>query len=114
MANVGAMRERVMLQRPATNRTGLGTANLGWEDVTEKPVCASVKSLNARDVLQAMQSNAICTHEVRIRYFRGIDSTWRIVWKDAKSGKDRVLEFAGMPMERDVRASHVILCKEVA
>ena len=35
MINSGQMRERVLLQQPATSRTGLGTANIGWEDVAE-------------------------------------------------------------------------------
>lgn len=111
MIRQGDMRERVVLQRPATNRTGLGTANLGWEDVAE--VWASIRGLSSRELLQAMQANSIATHEVRIRYYKGIESTWRAVWKDAKGGKDRVLEFAGSPMEREMRTQHLILCKEV-
>lgn len=110
MLRQGDMRERVVLQRPATNRTGLGTANLGWEDVVE--VWASIRGLSSREVLQAMQSNAIATHEVKIRYYRDLDSSWRLVWKDAKGGKDRVLEFAGSPIEREMRSVHVVLCKE--
>lgn len=105
MINSGQMRERVLLQQPATSRTGLGTANIGWEDVAE--VWASVRGLSSREVLQAMQANSIATHEVRIRFYPGISATWRIVWRS------RVLEFAGAPMERELRSQHVILCKEV-
>ena len=111
MLSQGAMRERVVLQKPATNRTGLGTANLGWEDVAE--VWAAIRGLSSREFLQAMQANSIATHEVKIRYFKGIESTWRLVWKDAKGGNDRTMEFAGAPMEREMRTQHLILCKEV-
>lgn len=111
MLRQGDMRERIVLQRPATNRTGLGTANLGWEDVAE--VWAAIRGLSSREVLQAMQANSIATHEVKIRFYKGVESTWRAVWKDAKSDTERVMEFAGAPMEREMRTAHVILCKEV-
>jgi hypothetical protein len=105
MINSGLMRERVLLQKPATNRTGTGSANLEWEDVAE--VWAAIRGLSSREVLQAMQANSIATHEVKIRFYSGIAATWRIVWRG------RVMEFAGAPIEREVRSQHVILCKEV-
>lgn len=111
MINQGAMRERVLLQKPATSRTGLGSASIDWEDVGE--VWAAIRGLSSKEVLQAMQANSIATHEVRIRFYKGIEPTWRLVWLDAKTGKNRPMEFAGDPMEREMRTQHVILCKEV-
>ena len=104
MINAGMMRERVLLQRPATNRTGSGSANLEWEDIAE--VWASVLGLSSREILQAMQANAIVSHKVRIRFYPGIEHTWRMVWRS------RVLEISSI-VEREVRAIHEILAKEV-
>ena len=104
MANAGMMRERVLLQKPATNRTGSGSANLEWEDVSE--VWASVLGLSSREILQAMQANAIVSHKVRIRFYPAIEHTWRMVWRS------RVLEISSI-VEREVRAIHEILVKEV-
>ena len=104
MINAGMMRERVLLQKPATNRTGSGSANLEWEDVAE--VWASVLGLSSREILQAMQANAIVSHKVRIRFYLGIEHTWRMVWRS------RVLEISSI-VEREVRAIHEILAKEV-
>jgi len=104
MINAGMMRERVLLQKPATNRTGSGSANLDWEDVAE--VWASVLGLSSREILQAMQANAIVSHKVRIRFYPGIEHTWRMVWRS------RVMEISSI-VEREVRAIHEILAKEV-
>ena len=112
MLSQGAMKERVILQKPATNRTGLGTANLGWEDVGD-PVCAEIRGMNSRELLQAMQANSIATHLVKIRFRKDIDATWRLIWLDAKTGRNRTMEFAGAPLERENRTQHLILCKEV-
>jgi len=104
MISAGMMRERVLLQKPATNRTGMGSANLEWEDVAE--VWASVLGLSSREILQAMQANAIVSHKVRIRFYPGIEHTWRMVWRG------RVMEISSI-VEREVRAIHEILAKEV-
>ena len=106
----GPMRERVVLQRPTTARTGPGSSSIEWEDVAE--VWAAIRGLSSRELLQAMQANSIATYELRIRFYSGIDGTWRAVWKDAKTGRDRPLEFFGDPLERENRAVHVILCRE--
>lgn len=104
MIHAGMMRERVMLQRPSTNRTGLGSSSLDWEDASE--VWASVLGLSSREILQAMQANAIVSHKVRIRFYPEIEHTWRMVWRS------RVLEISSI-VEREVRAIHEIIVKEV-
>lgn len=110
MVNPGTMRERVVLQRPKTSRTGPGSSSIDWEDVGE--VWAAVRGLSSREILQAQQANSIATHELRIRFYPGIAGTWRAVWKDAKTKTDRPLEFAGDPVERETRTMHHILCRE--
>lgn len=107
----GAMRERVVLQRPTTARTGPGSSSIEWEDVAE--VWAGIRGLRTREVLQAMQANSIATHELRIRFYSGLDGTWRAVWRDAKTGRDRPLEFSGDPIEHENRSIHLVLCREV-
>jgi head-tail adaptor len=46
------------------------------------------------------------THKVRIRFFPGIAHTWRMIWRG------RELEISSI-VEREVRAIHEILVKEV-
>lgn len=106
----GAMRERVVLQKPVTSRSGPGSSSIEWENVAE--VWAAVRGLSSKEILQAQQANSIATHELRIRFFPGIAGTWRALWRDAKTGADRPLEFAGDPVEREVRTMHHVLCRE--
>lgn len=110
MVDAGTMRERIVLQRPRTGRTGPGSSNVEWDDVGE--VWAAIRGLSSRELLQAQQASLIATHEVTIRFYAGIDGTWRAIWRDAKTGRDRPMEFAGDPLERKNRTLHVALCRE--
>ena len=98
------MRERVTIQAPSESRNMTGEATLSWENVGE--VWASVDGLSSREVLQAMQANAIASHKVRMRFFPGISHEHRISWRG------RNLEIASVT-ERENRTVHEILAREV-
>lgn len=104
MIKSGLLRERVTVQAPATTQNVMGEAELSWEDVGE--VFASVEGLSAREILQAMQANAIVTHRIRIRFFPGITHQHRLVWRG------RMMEIASV-VEREVRTMHELLVREV-
>ena len=103
MIHAGMMRERVLLQKPATNRTGLGSANLEWEDVAE--VWASVNGVTAREFLLAGQQQTNISHRVQMRYLTGLTHQMRILWRG------RTFEIVSI-LERENRSQHELLCQE--
>jgi len=104
MIRAGLMRERVTVQAPSESRNMTGEATLAWQDVGE--VWASVDGLSSREVLQAMQANAIASHKVRMRFFPSISHEHRLLWRG------RNLEIASVT-ERENRTMHEILVREV-
>lgn len=103
MIRAGLMRERVAIQAPSESRNMTGEATLSWADVGE--VWASVDGLSSREVLQAMQANAIASHKVRMRFFPGISHEHRLRWRG------RTLEVASVT-ERENRTIHELLVRE--
>lgn len=104
MQSAGSMRERVTILVPIESKNAFGESNIDFEEGDE--VWASVMGLSAREVLQAMQANAIITHKVRIRFYPSITFQHRLLWRG------RTLEIASV-VERDVRTIHELLVREV-
>lgn len=104
MQSAGTLRERVTILAPSESKNAFGESSI--EYVEADTVWASVMGLSAREVLQAMQANAIITHKIRIRFYPGITFQHRLKWRG------RTLEVASV-VERDVRTIHELLAREV-
>lgn len=99
----GRMRERVTVQRPVDVQSTFGEATLEWETLGD--VWAQVTGLSARDYFAAQQAGTLTTHRVYIRFYAGIDPTYRLIWRGRK------LEIISV-LEREDRSMHEILAKE--
>jgi SPP1 family predicted phage head-tail adaptor len=104
MQSAGSMRERVTILAPSESKNAFGESSISF--VEADTVWASVMGLSAREVLQAMQANAIITHKIRIRFYPDITFQHRLSWRG------RILEIASV-VERDVRTIHELLAREV-
>lgn len=104
MQSAGSMRERVTILAPSESKNAFGESSITY--VEADTVWASVMGMSAREVLQAMQANAILTHKVRIRFYPTITFQHRLLWRG------RTFEIASV-VERDVRTIHELLAREV-
>lgn len=100
----GKLNERVTIQTPQEKRNSLGESHVTWKDLAT--VWARVEGMNSREVLQAMQANAIVSHKIHMRYRDGVDHEARIVWRG------RNMEIASV-VERQNRTMLEIMAREV-
>lgn len=104
MMQIGRMRERVTIQAPRTGRNSLGEATVEWDAGTT--VWAKVEGLRSREILQAMQANAIVSHRVTIRFYPSITHEHRMIWRGRKMEVVSVVE----KMDRQF---HELMVREV-
>lgn len=100
----GKLNERVTIQTPRETRTTLGESYLSWDDLAT--VWARVEGMNSREVLQAMQANAVVSHKIHIRYREGVNHEARVIWRG------RHMEIASV-VERQNRTMLELLVREV-
>ncbi len=100
----GKLNERVTIQVPRETRNTLGETRLTWDDLAT--VWARVEGMSSREVLQAMQANAVVSHKIHIRYRSGVDHEARVMWRG------RHMEIASV-VERQNRTTMELLVREV-
>jgi SPP1 family predicted phage head-tail adaptor len=74
----GQLRHRLDLQTKVPTRGSFGEEILTWK--TQVTVWGSVESLSGREYLQAQanQLQSEVTHQIRLRYYKGLRPDWRI------------------------------------
>jgi SPP1 family predicted phage head-tail adaptor len=75
--SVGALRHRVMLQRPERSAAAGGTATIAW--VSAGSMFARIEPVSGREVAHADGIAARITHRIRIRHRAGVSATMRFV-----------------------------------
>lgn len=100
----GKLNERVTVQVPRETRNTLGESYVTWTDLAT--VWARVEGMNSREVLQAMQANAIVSHKIHMRYRDGVTHEARVVWRG------RTMEIASV-VERQNRTMLELMAREV-
>lgn len=100
----GKLNERVTIQVPRETRNTLGESYVTWADLAT--VWARVEGMSSREVLQAMQANAIVSHKIHIRFRDGVTHEARVVWRG------RTMEIASV-VERQNRTMLEIMAREV-
>lgn len=74
---VGEMRHRVALQAPTETRGAAGGVIKTF--VTQDVVWGSIQSLSGKEFLSIQQTQNESTARIVIRYYAGLDETWRIL-----------------------------------
>ncbi len=101
----GELRHQVTLQAPATTYDADQQPVTTWVDVAT--VRAAVVPLTGREYWQAKAVNAELTHRVTIRYRRGVQTTWRVLYGS------RALEILSVADVDERHERLELLCKEV-
>ena len=101
--DIGAMRERFVLEQPVRTADGGGGASVTWETVAE--LWAAARPISGDERLRHDQLSGRITHEVWIRYRVGVLPTMRLR-QDA-----RIYEIVAV-LEVERRARLKCLCEE--
>jgi SPP1 family predicted phage head-tail adaptor len=107
----GKLRERIVIEKPASVRSTLGETTLSWDSIGE--VWAYVWAYSGRDVMQAMQVNMVISHKFYIRYRDDVTPECRIRWRGRIFEVAYFMERPSSPTRRDI-AMLEIMTKEVA
>lgn len=74
----GALRHRVILERPTEQQEGGGQVIDTYEPVTTQPIAAQVETLTVRESFAAAQVQAGADTRIRIRFRDDVDEKWRV------------------------------------
>jgi SPP1 family predicted phage head-tail adaptor len=80
----GTLKERILIERPSTERTAMGLQIAGWEKVAE--CLAAVEPEGVGPEAEAQALSAMPRFRVSIRWREGVDIDQRISW-----GKRRLM-----------------------
>lgn len=113
MIEPGRFRHEFQLQSPASvNAGGEVTTTYTTQDTRR----GALEYLSGKEVNEADQVEARATAKITLRYYTGLDETWRLRWIQTVSGVVTVLGTFGIQFVEDVRGLnrlHVCLCAEV-
>ena len=74
--NSGALRHSVELQSSSSVPDGMGGETTSWATVAT--VRAAIWPTSAKEQKQAATPTMVATHQVRIRFYSGIQAEWRV------------------------------------
>ena len=72
----GRLRHRLVLQSKTITRDSYGAAIVAW--ATQATVWGSIEPLSGRELSAQSQQQAEATVRIVLRYYSGLDETWRI------------------------------------
>jgi len=82
MFNAGAMRYRILIQRPTEVRNSMGETILEWSDYAER--WAAIENLTGKEIIANSRQEFTLTHRVVIRGFKDgppeILPQFRVMW----------------------------------
>ena len=106
--SAGVMRERYAIEAPTENRNELGESVQEWEEIAQ--VWGSYQAVSYSEQSRRGQVGGSISAIVRIRYYPGLQGTWRLRWI---SRDDRILWISGV-VERGNREEHELDVQEAA
>lgn len=101
--SIGAMRERVTIQREVRTDDGAGGALVAWDNLAI--VWARVTPISGNDIVRAQALALNITHRVLMRWRADLDNPgaerYRLLWFSANGA--RVMNIIGHPVNLDER-----------
>lgn len=95
MIRPGRMRHRLVIEEPVKLPNVLGELTpTRWREVAT--VWAEIRPLRSNETIRARQVQMDLTHEVTIRYFRGLTTDCRLRWDHSPSPTTRYLNITGI------------------
>lgn len=107
MFTPGAMRYRIVIERPETTRNNLGEPVVEWQPVAT--VWAAIKNLTGREVVANSRQEFTLTHRVVIRDLPGLLPSYRIMWEGRRLEINTVLSVRPHEVVRWME----LLCSEI-
>lgn len=104
---IGELDREITIQVPARVADTMGGFAVTWIDACT--VFAGIWPLRGEEALSAMQTGGTLTHRIRIRYRKGIKTSWRVKFEG------RYFNIISPPI--DVNEDHRfmdLMCKEAA
>ena len=103
----GMLRHSLTVESLTVARVTGGTGTHTW---TPDPIArgASIRQLSGREQLEANQLQADVTHEVKMRYYRGLTPTHRLTWGQ------RVFNIVSVDNVEEANVNHKLRCMEMA
>ena len=80
MTRAGRLRHRIYLQSKVVVRDSFGSESITWKTETPAPIWAGIEPLSAREFFASQQMKSEVTHKVIIRYYKGVQTDWRVLW----------------------------------
>lgn len=104
MIRSGRLRHRLTLQSKVETRNSYGEAVISW--TTQKVVWGAIEPLAGSEYLAQQQLQSEVAVRIVIRYYSGVDTTWRV----QSGGKTYAIESVINENERD--RTLVLMCKQ--
>ena len=73
---IGSLKKQLAFQAPQKVRDAVGSTTTTWKTIIT--VAGELKSVTGTEVMRGGAPVMIATHRVKIRFFRGLKSYWRI------------------------------------
>ncbi len=102
----GLMRQRIELQNCAETQNEHGGLVQTWATVENR--WAEIKPLAAREAFTAAQVKSDATHRIRMRYYDGLTSHWRIKHGSKIYNLSSVLNPDGLQIEHELMAKEEV------
>jgi SPP1 family predicted phage head-tail adaptor len=103
MLPAGQMRNRIVVQRPATGKDTEGNVQRDWLDVEK--LWSKREDLSGRELEAAQSLHAEITTRFTIRFRADFDATMRIVYQDQIYGIQAILDRTGLRNELQLLCS---------
>lgn len=114
MPAAGKLNKWVDLQRPreeSDQRDDVGQPLDPWPSIGE--MWAAIEPLSGVETFASNQTRPITAHRVTIRWRPDVLSNMRFVWRDMRTGKTRVFQIDGPPLDPDERGEELVcMCQE--
>ena len=76
----GRLRHRIYLQSKSVIRDAFGSEVITYVSETPRPVSAGIEPVTVREYFGSQQPKGEVTHKVVIRYYKGVQLDWRVLW----------------------------------
>ena len=105
MNQIGRYRHRVQLYSATETRSAGGGVIRTW--ALQDVVWGRVSPLSGDEKYNADQVHSDVTHEIRIRYFRGLNASWRLIQAD------HIFQVRAVMEEMHIHNEMIVSCVEL-
>ena len=102
----GKLKHRIEVQAPTNSRADDGGTATSW--ATEATRWGSIDAISGREFFEAAQTQSRVTHRIRMRFYDGLTSDYRLVWDGRAFEIDSVVDVGGRGRETVIMAIETV------